>query len=204
MSSLASQKTKVTYKWRVIDIIVAAILGVVCGLIFIVWNGVGYAWVTAMNALTPGLGGIGTGIWFIGGILGGLIIRKPGAALFVEVIAATVSGMTASQWGIETIYSGIAQGLGAELVFAFFAYRKFNLMVSVLAGLGSAVGAFVLELFIEGNFAKSLAFNVTYLVCLCISGVLLGGILCYYLVKGLAATGALDRFAAGREIRQKI
>ena len=77
--------------WRVVDIIVAAVLGVTCGLIFWVWNSVGYAWTTTMDALTPGLGGIAIGIWLLGGTVGGLVIRKPGAALFVEVLAAVVS-----------------------------------------------------------------------------------------------------------------
>ena len=39
------------------------------------------------------------------------------------------------------MYSGLAQGLGAELIFAVFVYRKFGLIISVLAGMGSAVGA---------------------------------------------------------------
>ena len=59
----------------------------------------GYAWYEAMDALTPGLGGLATGIWLLGGILGGLVIRKPGAAVYVEVLAATVSAVLGSQWG---------------------------------------------------------------------------------------------------------
>ena len=186
-------------QWRVIDIVTAAVLGVACGLIFWVWNTVGYAGFKAFDALTPGLGGLFTGVWFIGGTLGGLIIRKPGAAVFVEVIAASVSALIGSQWGIETLYSGLAQGLGAELVFLAFAYRRFTPAVAALAGIGSAVGAFILELFTSGNLAMSLAFNVIYLVCMAISGVVLAGLLSYWLTRALAQTGALDRFAAGRE-----
>ena len=62
-------------QWRVIDIVTAAVLGVACGLIFWVWNTVGYAGFTAMDALTPGLGGLFNGVWFLGGIIGGLVIR---------------------------------------------------------------------------------------------------------------------------------
>ena len=107
--------------WRVVDIVVAAVLGVACGLLFWVWNSIGYAWYTAAQAITPGFGGIATGIWLIGGVLGALVIRKPGAAIFVEVVAACVSAILGNQWGIETVYSGLAQGLGAELMFAIFA-----------------------------------------------------------------------------------
>lgn len=185
--------------WRVIDIVTAAVLGVACGLLFWVWNSVGYAGFKALDTLTPGLGGLVTGIWFTGGVLGGLIIRKPGAAVFVEVIAASVSALIGSQWGIETLYSGLAQGLGAGLIFLLFAYRRFDLPVAILAGVGSAVGAFILELFLSANLAMSLQFNIIYLTCMVISGAILGGVLCHYLVKALAKTGALDRFGAGRE-----
>lgn len=185
--------------WRVIDIVTAAVLGVACGLLFWAWNSVGYAGFKALDTLTPGLGGLVTGIWFTGGVLGGLIIRKPGAAVFVEVIAASVSALIGSQWGIETLYSGLAQGLGAGLIFLLFAYRRFDLTVAILAGIGSAVGAFILELFLSANLAMSLQFNIIYLTCMVISGAILGGVLCHYLVKALAKTGALDRFGAGRE-----
>ena len=40
--------------WRVIDIVTAAVLGVACGLIFWLWNGLGYAGFKAFDALTPG------------------------------------------------------------------------------------------------------------------------------------------------------
>ena len=184
--------------WRVIDIIIASVLGVACGLIFWLWNSIGYAWFTAMDALTPGFGGLAVGIWLIGGVLGGLVIRKPGAALFVELLAAIVSALLGNQWGIETMYSGLAQGLGAELVFAAFGYRRFTLPVAMLAGVGAAVGAFILELFTSANLAKSLTFNSIYLTCLVISSAVLAGLLGHWLVRALAATGALDRFAAGR------
>ncbi|WKD57901.1 Putative HMP/thiamine permease protein YkoE [Corynebacterium capitovis DSM 44611] len=186
-------------KWRVIDIVTAAVLGVACGLIFWVWNSLGYAGFKALDALTPGLGGLVAGVWFLGGTVGGLVIRKPGAAIFVELIAASVSALIGSQWGIETLYSGLSQGLGAELVFLAFAYRRFTPAVAALAGVGSALGAFVLELFTSGNLAMSLVFNAIYLTCLVVSGIVLAGLLSYWLVKALAATGALDRFAAGRE-----
>ncbi|MGV3161180.1 ECF transporter S component [Corynebacterium sp. 32222D000AT] len=187
--------------WRVVDIVVASILGVACGLIFLLWNTVGYAWFMAMDSLTPGFGGLATGIWLLGGVIGGLVIRKPGAAIFVEVLAASVSAALGSQWGIETLYSGLAQGLGVEIVLAIFAYRNFKLPVAALSGIGAGIGAFILELFTSANLAKSLEFNLIYLSCLVVSGAILAGVLGYYLVRALARTGALDRFAVGREAR---
>jgi len=197
----ATAEPKRSLTWRPIDIVIVAILGVATGFIFVVWNNIGYAWFTAMDNLTPGLGGLAVGIWLLGGVLGGLIIRKPGAAIFVEVFAASVSAALGSQWGPETLYSGLAQGLGAELIFLIFAYRKFNIVVATLSGIGAGVGAWTLELFLSPNLAKSLEFNVIYLVCVAISGAILAGILGFSLMKSLAKTGALERFAAGREHR---
>ena len=199
MTAPANSAAPKNNSWRVVDIVTAAVLGVACGLLFWVWNSIGDAGFKALDALTPGLGGLAVGIWLIGGVLGGLIIRKPGAALFVEVVAASVSAVLGSQWGPKTLYSGLAQGLGAELVFLIFAYRRFNLSVAALSGIGAGIGAFILELFLTPNLAMSLQFNLIYLACLIISGAVLAGVVAYYLVKALVKTGALDRFGAGRE-----
>ena len=196
-----SAAPKRSLNWRVVDIVVASVLGVASGFVFLGWNAVGYAWFEAMDAVTPGLGGIATGIWLIGGVLGGLIIRKPGAAVYVEVLAATVSAVLGSQWGISTLYSGLAQGIGVEIILAIFLYRKFGLGVSILTGMADGWGAFVLELFLSGNLARSFEFKIIYLSTLSVSGAILAGALGYFVVKALAKTGALDRFAAGREQR---
>lgn len=203
-STTSATSSKGNYSWRVIDIIIASVLSVAIGLIFWVWNSIGGAWYEAANALTPGLGGIAVGIWLLGGVVGGLVIRKPGAALYVEVIAATVSATIGNQWGISTLYSGLAQGLGAELIFALFLYRRFGIQIAALAGIGAGLGAFLLELVLSANIAKSLLFNLTYLASLAVSGAILAGVLGYFLVQALAATGALDRFAVGRQSRDLV
>lgn len=198
-ASAAGAAAPRSLNWRIVDIVVASVLGVACGFVFLVWNTVGYAWFQAMDALTPGLGGIATGIWLIGGVIGGLVIRKPGAALYVELIAAVVSTLLGSQWSIGTVYSGIAQGIGVEIVLAVFLYRRFGLGVAMLGGMAAGWGAFVLELFTSGNLGKTLQFNIIYFVTLSISGAILAGAVGFYVVKALAKTGALDRFAVGRE-----
>ncbi|SFS16176.1 energy-coupling factor transport system substrate-specific component [Agrococcus baldri] len=198
MTTTSTAPARRKSSWRVVDIVVAAVLGVATGLLFVLWNGVGYVWFSAMDALTPGFGGLAVGIWLIGGVLGGLIIRKPGAALFVELLASVVSMLLGSQWVIETVYAGIAQGLGAELIFLLFAYRRFGVFVAMLAGIGAGVAAWTLELFTSGNLAMSGEFLTIYLVCVAVSGALLAGLVGWLLTRALAATGVLDRFASGR------
>ncbi|WP_448712611.1 ECF transporter S component [Microbacterium profundi] len=194
------------WRWRVVDIVVAAVLGVAVGLLFWGWNVVGGAWFGAADAVTPGLGGVAVGIWLIGGVIGGLVIRKPGAALVVEVVAAIVSMLIGNVWGVSTVLSGLVQGLGAELIFALFLYRRFGLGVAALAGVGAGVAAWVFELFYGSspNILKSLEFNTIYLVCVAVSGAILAGVVGWLLVRALAKTGALSRFAAGRELAREV
>ena len=96
--------------------------------------------------------------------------------------------------------------MGSEMcirdsILAIFLYRRFGFGVSVLAGMAAGWGAFILELFLSGNLARSFEFQMIYLVTLTISGAILAGALGFFVVKALAKTGALDRFAAGREQR---
>ena len=200
----ATESTTRATRWRVVDIVVASVIGVATGLVFLFWNNVGYAWFSAADAVTPGLGGIAVGIWLIGGVLGGLIIRKPGAALYVELLAAIVSALVGNQWGIETIYSGLAQGLGAELVFLAGGYRRFGVVTAMLAGAAAGLAAWTLELFLSGNLQKTAEFLFLYLGTVVVSGAILAGLLGWIVVRALAATGALNRFGAGRDVTGRV
>lgn len=190
-----------TGHWRVVDIVVAAVLAVAVGLIFWAWNTIGDAWFTAMDTVTPGLGGLAAGIWFLGGPLGGLVIRKPGAAVFVETLAAVVSMALGNQWGITTVTSGFFQGLGAEFVFLVVRHRVWTLPVALIAGAAAGLGAWANELFIgqTPNITMSFAFNLIYLISNLVSGAVLAGLVGWLITRALAKTGALGRFASGRE-----
>lgn len=191
-------------QWRVVDFVTAAVLGAALGFLYLVWNQVGFLAFTSLDALTPGIGGLVSGVWWMGGPVGALIIRKPGAAVFVETMAAVVSMALGSQWGVETLFAGLLQGLGAEAAFALFRYRKFSWPVAALAGALSAVAAMILEGFTHGNFAKSLIFQVTYWSTSIVSGIVIAGLGSYLLVRALAKAGVLNRFAVGRDEGRRV
>ncbi|GAA1466095.1 ECF transporter S component [Microbacterium thalassium] len=191
-------------RWRVVDIVVASVIGVASGLIFLLWN-VGYLGPSALlEPLLPGLQGLLDGPWLFAGVLGALIIRKPGAAIYTETLAAVVSALVGNQWGgFLTLEAGLVQGLGAELVFLLFLYRRWTLPVAMLAGVGAALFGAVNNLILWYVGADTV-FTVVYLVSAAVSGAVVAGLLSWLLARGLAATGALDRFASGREVRERV
>ena len=130
---MAEAVAKVNYKWRVVDIVVAAILAVASGVIFWGWDIVCTAPLTLFEGVTPGFEGLLNGFWLFAGPLAAIIVRKPGAALFAETLAAFLELTLGNQWGVGgSLIVGIIQGLGAEIGFAVFAWKKWNLGTTIL------------------------------------------------------------------------
>ena len=195
--------SKVVWRWRVVDIVVASVIAVACSVVFLLWN-VGYEAPSALlKPLLPGLQGLLAGPWLVAGVLGGLIIRKPGAALYTELVAAVISALVGNQWGPLTIVSGIVQGLGAEIVFLVFAYAVWRLPVAILAGAGAGLACGINDRILWYAGADT-TFTIVYIVSTTISGAVIAGAGSWFLARGLAATGALNRFASGREATRRV
>jgi energy-coupling factor transport system substrate-specific component len=181
--------------WRTVDIVVTAVLGVAFGVVFAGWNVITLPLFS--GAVNP-LAYLVSGVWLAPAVLAGLIVRRPGAAVFAEVVAAAVSAILGSAWGMDAILSGAIQGAGAELAFALFLYRSFSLPVAMLAGAGAAVGEWLHDMPIyypDLEFGVQLAIGAFMLD----SGVLIAGLGSWLLVRALARTGVLNAFPAGRE-----
>ncbi|HEX6129108.1 MAG TPA: ECF transporter S component, partial [Candidatus Limnocylindria bacterium] len=63
--------------WRVVDIVVAAVLAVAFGVVFQVWN---VLWEATTFVFPPFRGAI-YGMWMVPAVLVPLVVRRPGAAL---------------------------------------------------------------------------------------------------------------------------
>ena len=199
----AATATRRNYRWRVVDIVVASVIAVACAMIFLLWN-VGYEVPSSiLTPLLPGVQGLLAGPWLIAGVLGGLIIRKPGAALYTELVAAIISALVGNAWGPLTIVSGLVQGLGAELVFLIFLYGVWRLPVAMLAGAGAGLACGINDRILWYAGADTL-FTSVYIVSTTISGAVIAGLGAWLIARGLAATGALSRFAAGREVTARV
>jgi energy-coupling factor transport system permease protein len=197
----SSSKSRVNYRWRVVDIIVAAVVGVAFGVIFAGWDLIYAIPTQPLAVLLPGSQALLYGVWVIPAVLGALIVRKPGAAVFTELVAAFVEALTGSggNWGgFQTILEGVVQGLGAEVIFAIVLYSTWRLWIAILAGAASGLSMAIFDfIFYYQGYATSFFF--VYGIAAVISGAVIAGILSWLLVRALARTGALARFAAGRQ-----
>jgi energy-coupling factor transport system substrate-specific component len=192
---MASPRASTSFTWRTVDIVVAAVIAVAFSVVFWAWNAVWAATEPAFAALPPAQYLI-SGVWLVPAVLGGFVIRKPGAALFCELLAATGSALIGSQWGLDTLVSGAVQGAGAEVVFALGRYHNWSLTVAVIAGLASAAAGWIHDMLVyypdlgAGGWAAFLPF---YLV----SAAVITGLGAYYLTRSLAQTGVLASFGSG-------
>jgi len=198
--ALVGWRTAPRRSWRVVDIVVAAVLGVALGLVFTVWN---LGWSPLSNALEffPPLKGLFVGVWLLGGVVGGLVVRKPGAAVFVEVVAAVVSALIGNQWGFATVWYGLLQGLGAEVVLAVLLYRQWGAVAAVGAGIGAGVVVGVLDTTLYyPEFSTGL--KLVYGAGAVVSGIVIAGLGGWALTRALARTGALAPLASGRNAQR--
>ncbi|MEO7296522.1 MAG: ECF transporter S component [Candidatus Limnocylindria bacterium] len=196
MTTISSQDSG----WRVVDIVVAAVIAVAFGVVFQAWNALAYATVP-MFAFLPPAQAVLNGLWFLPGVLVGLIVRKPGAAVFGGFVAAAVSVLLGSPYGADALLSGAIQGVGAELGFALGTYRRWNLPFAILAG--ALTGLFatphdVLVYYFDANVAVWGVYGVASVL----SGALLAGLGSWLLLRALVATGVLRDFGVGREQRE--
>lgn len=187
--------------WRTVDLLSVAFLGAAFGVAYWGWGILYNGPLSALQFAFAPLGGLFAGTWFVAGVVGGLVVRRPGAALLCEVIAALVSMLPGTEWGATVLVSGIVQGLGAELVFALFGYRFFGLLAAVLAGAMAGPFAAAYE---STNWIQdwSLGWKLAYAGVLAFSGAVVAGLGGWALTRALAGAGALNAFPPGQEARE--
>ncbi len=187
--------------WRTVDLLTVAFVGAAFGIAYWGWGLAYEAPATAISAGFPPLSGLFAGPWFMAGVVGGLVIRRPGAALACEVIAALVSMLPGTQWGATTLVSGIVQGVGTELAFAILGYGAFGLVAAVAAGALAGPLEAVYEWF---SYVQDWGwgYKIAYAAILTLSGAVVAGGGGWLVTKALAKAGALGAFPAGQEERE--
>jgi energy-coupling factor transport system substrate-specific component len=181
-------------RWRTVDIVVAAVLAVAFGAVFQAWN---LLW-EATTWVLPPVRGIIYGTWMLPAVLVPLVLRRPGAALLAETVAAAAEVLFGAQWGLVLVVYGLTQGAAAELIFAFGLYRRWGLIAAMVAGAAAGVAGALLDLaFYYPEWGIDWMLLYTGLVAA--SSALIAGLGGWLLVRALARTGVLGAFPVGRE-----
>lgn len=184
-------------RWRVLDLVVLAVLAAACGVLFWAWSSLVYPVSEALTVGYPPAGGLLVGGWLLAGPLGALIIRRPGAALACELLAASFQGLLGTTFGATVVISGLIQGAAAEVVFLSSGYRRFGPAVAIASGaLAGALGTLSECLIYYYEWPG--AHQAVYVVLGTASGAVIAGLAMWLLVRALRATGVLSGLASGR------
>ena len=196
--------------WSTRDIVVTAALAVATGISFVVFD---WVWLVVSGAGGPFVGQALAGFWLLGGLLVPYIVRRPGSAIFGELVAALVES-SFNPWGIEVLLAGLLEGLGAEIIFLVTGYRRFDAKTMALAGGFSSVFFFIVySVWYNGwvvlgaagpVFKLAPATLLAYLLLRTISGIVLAGWLGKGVGDALVPTGVLDGFAIAANRQQDV
>lgn len=204
-ASVQPSKVREFFSYRTIDLVTIATLGIAFGVVFWGWGKLYEPVGTLFGLSYPPSAGLLVGPWLIAGVVGGLIVRKPGAALATEIIAAAASALVpgGTQWGMSVLVSGFWQGLGAELILAVFLYRRFGVVAAALAG--ALAGAFEAGYEWQAYYPDwDWPYRFAHLGCITLSGAVVAGIGGWALTRALARAGVLDSFGPGREAADEV
>ncbi|WP_156789620.1 ECF transporter S component [Gracilinema caldarium] len=184
------------FSWKLNEVVVLVVLSIAIGVLFWAW--------TFIAALAKPLSAIGldyllAGVWFIGGTLVAFIIRRPGAALLGEVLAAILEGFI-TQWGITAAIWGLVQGLGAEVVFAATRYKKWNLPTMLLAALVSSIFSYVLDFFYSQYWTLQAWIWPIQIVSVSVGGLFWAGWLAYRIGRGIIRTGVASNLRCADDL----
>ena len=173
--------------WKLKDVVMMAILGV---LFAVVYMAVFYGGTAISVALTPlGLSAFGFeliyGVWFMAATIAAYIIRKL---------------LMGNSGGATVVLTGLIQGVGCELGFAVFRYRKYNLLSMALSGVFAAVCIFCYELYYLSYYLLAPTMLAAQLAVRFASAVVFSGVIAKLACDGLARTGVLRSYAVGARL----
>ena len=205
-TSVQPSRVRELLAYRTIDLVTIATLGVAFGVVFWGWDRLYYGAKLASLISYPPSTGLFGGPWLLAAVVGGIIIRKPGAALATEFVAANLEYiLPGNEWGTGVLISGLLQGLGVEIVLALFLYRRFDVVVATLG----AIAAASIESVYEWDAYWATTFTTAtqrwaYLGFFALSGAVVAGLGGWALTRALARAGVLDSFGPGREAAHEV
>ncbi|MCM0583360.1 ECF transporter S component [Weissella diestrammenae] len=178
-------------RWALKDVIFLAIIAIFFGVIYEVW-GLSYN-VIAATPLKPFANDITLGVWLMAGPLAGLMLKKVGATLIGELLAAVVEMFLFSQWGAANIISGFIQGFASELGFAVTGYKNWSKIALFFSTISATIITFIWDLFQSGYLDYHFNLLILLFIVRFLSIGFFAGILVYWINQLVSQSGILNR-----------
>lgn len=186
-------------RWRVADIALASALAAVFGVIYWGFTMLFFSQISPiLRSIVPGFASILHGVWYMSGPLALILIRKPGAAIYVNVIGTMFENILGQQYSsFIVLISAALQAIFSEIPFLLTKYRKYNITLSISSGVLTSIeyGIYLIFVFYQGRGSN---YYTVHMICEIISGFVIAGVLPWVLYLAIRKTGALDNFASSR------
>lgn len=176
-------------EYKMKDWIIIAMISVVIGIVF---TGMDAAYAPLKGLLGPVFISLTFGVYALSALMPIFIVRKPGAALIGGLITALINILMGSPYGINIVVAGLLQGLGAEIGFGIFKYRRYDFMAFITSGL------FIMALVSARDYIvfslSQLDFGTLILTLIIrfVSASVIGFVICKVVGQGLSKTGLVN------------
>lgn len=188
MAETKTKKSGWNFNYTTRDIVIIAVIAAITGLVN---TFVGNLWYSLNTSLGPLGGALLQGAFMWAYILAMWLVRKPGTALLVGLIEATIEILMGNASGIGTLGWGLFQGLGVEAVMALCNYSKYGLLAALMAGAAASQFGTVWTAILYG-WDPAYAGDVWMAIPInLVSGMVLSGLLGYLLSLAIAKTGLI-------------
>lgn len=177
------------HTWSLRDVIFLAIIAIFFGVIYQLWSFAYYA--IAATPLKPYANDLTIGVWLMAGPLAGVLLKRIGATVIAEILAAAVEMMLFSSWGAANLIAGFVQGIGNELGFAMTGYKNWSKLGLLLSSIMATIVTFGWDWFQSGYSAYHFGMIVTLFIIRFISIGFFAGILVYWINQLVAKTNLL-------------
>lgn len=122
-------------------------------------------------------------------VLGGLLVRKPGACMFTALLNGLLQMLFGNPAGVLCLLYGVGNGLGTEIGFLIFKYSPRIISTVLASGLGT-VTAFTIDLiYWFPNFTVN--FKILYLVDAFFAGSIVCGLATWAIFAALKHAGVV-------------
>lgn len=123
-------------------------------------------------------------------VLGGLLIKKPGAGMVTALINGLCQMIFGSASGALCLVYGVGNGVGAEIGLLLFRYKPGLFCSMITAGLATATAFFVDLIYWYSNF--DMTFKIIYEIDAFFAGAIVCGLISWVMLLALRKAGVTE------------